>query len=154
MKRFYNYVSGGERGLGVPALIEYPFYDTETQSQKFPFRTGAMIVALFTQLITSFFTRNFLGKGYFPRCCDVLSVYSPGKSKDQPGVVQSSSGAALMDTSSVNVSLSNPQYHYNDILYIHFRHENATVTKCLTINLKNKPQTTFLYMHISHRFNI
>ncbi|CAK9831777.1 High-affinity choline transporter 1 [Anthophora retusa] len=97
---------GGEKGLGVPALIEYPFYDTETQSQKFPFRTGAMIVALFTQLITSFFTRNLLGKGYFPRCCDVLSVYSPGKSKDQSGVVQSSSGAALMDTSSVNKSTS------------------------------------------------
>ncbi|XP_017762199.1 PREDICTED: high-affinity choline transporter 1-like isoform X1 [Eufriesea mexicana] len=97
---------GGEKGLGMPALIEYPFYDTETQSQKFPFRTGAMIVALFTQLITSFFTRNLLGKGYFPRCCDVLSVYSPGKSKDQSGVVQSSSGAALMDTSSVNKSTS------------------------------------------------
>lgn len=90
--------------MGVPALIEYPFYDMETQTQKFPFRTGAMLAALFTQLITSFFTRNLLGKGYFPRCCDVLSVYSPGKSKDQSGVVQSSSGAALMDTSSVNVS--------------------------------------------------
>ncbi|XP_015428452.1 PREDICTED: high affinity choline transporter 1-like [Dufourea novaeangliae] len=97
---------GGEKGLGVPALIEYPFYDTETQTQKFPFRTGAMLAALFTQLVTSFFTRNLLGKGYFPRCCDVLSVYSPGKSKDQTGVVQSSSGAALMDTSSVNKSTS------------------------------------------------
>ncbi|XP_026296482.1 high-affinity choline transporter 1 isoform X2 [Apis mellifera] len=97
---------GGEKGLGVPALIEYPFYDVETQSQKFPFRTGAMLVALCTQLVTSFFTRNLLGKGYFPRCCDVLSVYSPGKSKDQSGVVQSSSGAALMDTSSVNKSTS------------------------------------------------
>ncbi|XP_076162183.1 high-affinity choline transporter 1 isoform X2 [Ptiloglossa arizonensis] len=97
---------GGEKGLGVPALIEYPFYDTETQTQKFPFRTGAMLAALFTQLITSFFTRNLLGKGYFPRCCDVLSVYSPGKSKDQSGVVQSSSGAALMETSSVNKSTS------------------------------------------------
>ncbi|XP_053972095.1 high-affinity choline transporter 1-like [Hylaeus volcanicus] len=97
---------GGERGLGVPALIEYPFYDTETQTQKFPFRTGAMLAALFTQLITSFFTRNLLGKGFFPRCCDVLSVYSPGKSKDQSGVVQSSSGAALMETSSVNKSTS------------------------------------------------
>ncbi|XP_078049934.1 high-affinity choline transporter 1 [Augochlora pura] len=97
---------GGEKGLGVPALIEYPFYDTETQTQKFPFRTGAMLAALFTLLVTSFFTRNLLGKGYFPRCCDVLSVYSPGKSKDQSGVVQSSSGAALMDTSSVNKSTS------------------------------------------------
>ncbi|XP_017880185.1 high-affinity choline transporter 1-like [Ceratina calcarata] len=96
---------GGEKGLGMPALIEYPFFDAETQSQKFPFRTGTMIATLLAQLITSFFTRNLLGKGYFPRCCDVLSVYSPGKSKDQ-GVVQSSSGAALMDTSSVNKSTS------------------------------------------------
>lgn len=99
-------VAGGEKGLGIPALIEYPFYDEETQTQKFPFRTAAMIAALLTQIITSFFTRNLLGKGYFPRCCDVLSVYSPGKSKDQSGVVQSSSGAALMDSSSVNKSTS------------------------------------------------
>ncbi|KAG7202181.1 hypothetical protein KM043_015861 [Ampulex compressa] len=99
-------VAGGEKGLGIPPLIEYPFYDHATQTQKFPFRTGAMIAALFAQIITSFFTRNLLGKGYFPQCCDVLSVYSPGKSKDQSGVVQSSSGAALMDTSSVNKSTS------------------------------------------------
>lgn len=60
---------------------------------------------MFTQLLVSFFTRNLLGKGYFPRCCDVLSVYSPGKSKDQIGVVQSSSGAALIDTAA-NVSIT------------------------------------------------
>lgn len=96
-------LSGGERGLGIPALIEYPFYDAKTRTQKFPFRTGAMIIALFTQLFTSFLTRNLLGKGYFPECCDVLSIYSPGKSKEPSGVVQSSSGAALMDSSSVNV---------------------------------------------------
>lgn len=94
---------GGERGLGIPALIEYPFYDARTHTQKFPFRTTAMMIALFTQLCTSFLTRNLLGKGYFPECCDVLSVYSPGKSKEPSGVVQSSSGAALMDSSSVNM---------------------------------------------------
>lgn len=99
-------VAGGEKGLGIPPLIEYPFFDYETQTQKFPFRTGSMLTALFIQIITSFFTRNLLGKGYFPQCCDVLSVYSPGKSKDQSGVVQSNSGAALMDSSSVNKSTS------------------------------------------------
>lgn len=94
---------GGEEGLGIPALIEYPFYDKVTRTQRFPFRTAAMLSALFVQIIASFFTRNLLGKGYFPRCCDVLSVYSPGKTKDQSGVIQSNSGAALMDSSSVNV---------------------------------------------------
>ncbi|KAI4484764.1 hypothetical protein M0804_007330 [Polistes exclamans] len=99
-------VGGGEEGLGIPALIEYPFYDKVTRTQKFPFRTTAMLSALVVQIIASFFTRNLLGKGYFPRCCDVLSVYSPGKTKDQSGVIQSNSGAALMDSSSVNKSLS------------------------------------------------
>ncbi|KAF7417738.1 hypothetical protein HZH68_000391 [Vespula germanica] len=99
-------VGGGEEGLGIPALIEYPFYDKVTRTQRFPFRTAAMLSALFVQIIASFFTRNLLGKGYFPRCCDVLSVYSPGKTKDQSGVIQSNSGAALMDSSSVNKSLS------------------------------------------------
>ncbi|XP_015521804.1 high affinity choline transporter 1 [Neodiprion lecontei] len=90
-------VSGGEKGLGIPPLIEYPFYDSATQTQKFPFRTAAMICAMISQIFVSFFTKNLLGRGYFPRCCDVLGVYSPGKPSKQSGVVQSSSGAALID---------------------------------------------------------
>ncbi|KAL6440542.1 hypothetical protein ACFW04_003209 [Cataglyphis niger] len=97
-------LAGGEKGLSIYPLIEYPFYDTRTRTQKFPFRTAVMIIALFTQLFTSFLTRNLLGKGYFPECCDVLSIYSPGKSKETSGVVQSSSGAALMDSSSKSTS--------------------------------------------------
>ncbi|XP_011862823.1 PREDICTED: high-affinity choline transporter 1-like isoform X1 [Vollenhovia emeryi] len=97
-------LGGGERGLGIIPLIEYPFYDTRTRTQKFPFRTAVMIIALFTQLLTSFLARTLLGKGYFPQCCDVLSIYSPGKSKESSGVVQSSSGAALMDSSSKSTS--------------------------------------------------
>lgn len=93
--------TGGEKGLGIRPLLEYPFYDAKTHNQKFPFRTAIMIIALFTQLLTSFLTRNLLGKGYFPQCCDVLNIYSPGKSKNPTGVMQSSSGAALMDSSSV-----------------------------------------------------
>lgn len=97
-------LAGGEKGLSIYPLIEYPFYDARTRTQKFPFRTAVMIIALFTQLFTSFLTRNLLGKGYFPECCDVLSIYSPGKSKEPSGVVQSSSGAALMDSSSKSTS--------------------------------------------------
>ncbi|XP_018393534.1 PREDICTED: high affinity choline transporter 1-like [Cyphomyrmex costatus] len=96
-------LGGGERGLGILPLIEYPFYDAKTRTQKFPFRTAVMIIALFTQLFTSFLTRTLLGKGYFPQCCDVLNIYSPKKSKE-PGVMQSSSGATLMDSSSKSTS--------------------------------------------------
>ena len=85
-------------------LVEYPFYDSRTHTQKFPFRSAAMLSAIFAQLIVSFFTRNLLGDGYFPRCCDVLNVYSPGNTKNPNGVVQSSSGAALIDCA-MNVSL-------------------------------------------------
>ncbi|XP_001601020.3 high-affinity choline transporter 1 [Nasonia vitripennis] len=90
-------ISGGEKSLGIPVLVEYPFYDYRTHTQKFPFRSAAMLSAIFAQLIVSFFTRNLLGDGYFPRCCDVLNVYAPGNAKNANGVVQSSSGAALLD---------------------------------------------------------
>lgn len=97
-------LAGGEKELGIRPLIKYPFYDTRTRTQKFPFRSAIMIIALFTQLFISFLARNLLGKGYFPECCDVLSIYSPGKSKESSGVVQSNSGAALMDSSSKSTS--------------------------------------------------
>ncbi|XP_033226153.1 high-affinity choline transporter 1-like [Belonocnema kinseyi] len=99
-------IAGGEKALGIPIFLEYPYFDRKTNTQKFPFRTAVMLSALFTQLFVSFLTRNLLGKGYFPRCCDVLSVYTTGKSKNQ-GVVLSNSGAALVD-SAINESSSGP----------------------------------------------
>ncbi|XP_066602901.1 high affinity choline transporter 1-like [Prorops nasuta] len=93
-------IAGGEKNLGLPALIEYPFFDHVTQTQRFPFRTAIMILAIFTHLVVSYFSRNLFGKGYCPEYCDVLNVYSPGKQKDQPTVAQSHSGVALVDSSS------------------------------------------------------
>ncbi|XP_012276266.1 high affinity choline transporter 1 [Orussus abietinus] len=90
-------VAGGEKSLGIPTLIEFPFYDHESKMQKFPFRTCIMIGALLTQLLVSTFTRNVLGRGYLPKCTDVLGIYSSGIPKDRTGVIQSSSGAALLD---------------------------------------------------------
>ena len=83
-----------------------------------------MLSALFTQLLVSFLTKNLLGKGYFPRWCDILSVYSPGKIENQTRVIQSSSGAALID-STINVScikIHNLQTTVT-IKLIHFLHE-------------------------------
>lgn len=101
-------ISGGEKSLGIPVFVEYPYYDVRTHTQKFPFRSLAMLGSILVQLIVSFFTRNLLGEGFFPRCCDVLDVYAPGnlqsKNGANGGVVQSTSGAALIDCA-MNVSV-------------------------------------------------
>ncbi|XP_014232202.1 high-affinity choline transporter 1-like isoform X1 [Trichogramma pretiosum] len=90
-------ISGGEKSLGIPTFVEYPFYDHQTHKQKFPFRSTAMLASVFVQLTVSFFTRNLLGQGYLPGCCDVLSVYAPNAKNPANGVAPSSSGAALLD---------------------------------------------------------
>merc|ERR1719239_1282071 len=42
---------GGEKTLGLPALIAYPMYDAETGTQNFPFRSLAMVVTLVSLLL-------------------------------------------------------------------------------------------------------
>ena len=37
---------GGDTGLNIPALVEFPGYDCKTNTQYFPFRTLAMLVTL------------------------------------------------------------------------------------------------------------
>lgn len=46
-------LSGGEKMLGLPALIHYPGYDEENEVQLFPFRTTAMVLSLFTLAFVS-----------------------------------------------------------------------------------------------------
>jgi len=41
-------LSGGEPVIGFPALIHFPGWDEETQTQRFPFRTLAMLLSLLT----------------------------------------------------------------------------------------------------------
>ncbi|XP_034949642.1 high affinity choline transporter 1-like [Chelonus insularis] len=95
-------IAGGEKGVGLPPLIYYPFFDHRTQTQKFPIRTTAMILSVITQLIVSFITRKiFDGTTCCPRHCDFLGIYASGKSKEQSSVAQSSSGAALLLIDSV-----------------------------------------------------
>lgn len=100
-------LSAGEKYFGIPAIIQYPNYDYKNNIQKFPFRTTAMLSSIIIQLIVSFITKSiFGGKTCCPRCCDFLGVYTPGKSKEQNGVAQSNSGAALLlIDSALNVSL-------------------------------------------------
>ncbi|XP_078047035.1 choline transporter [Augochlora pura] len=50
-------ISGGEPLMGLPALIHYPGFDEETQTQLFPFRTMAMIMSLVTLVGVSYGTQ-------------------------------------------------------------------------------------------------
>ncbi|XP_043473205.1 high-affinity choline transporter 1-like [Leptopilina heterotoma] len=89
-------LAAGEKSVGIPVFIEYPFFDRNTNTQRFPYRTTAMISGLLMQLVVSFITKLFL-----------KDDYSSGKSKNQTGVVLSNSGAALID-STLNESSSGP----------------------------------------------
>ncbi|PSN56134.1 hypothetical protein C0J52_03354 [Blattella germanica] len=44
---------GGEKRLGIPAAVKFPYYDEATQTQKFPFKTVCMLCALITHLLVS-----------------------------------------------------------------------------------------------------
>lgn len=50
-------ISGGEPLMGLPALIHYPGYEPETQTQLFPFRTMAMLMSLITLVGVSYGTQ-------------------------------------------------------------------------------------------------
>lgn len=57
-------VLGGETRLGVPAVIKFPYYDTVTDTQKFPFRTLCMLCALSSHFLASTGARLLFEHGY------------------------------------------------------------------------------------------
>ncbi|XP_045136938.1 high-affinity choline transporter 1-like [Portunus trituberculatus] len=64
-------ILGGEKVLGVPAVIRYPYYIDGTQY--FPFRTLSMIVTMVTLLCVSWLTRLLYDMGYLRDLLDVFS---------------------------------------------------------------------------------
>ncbi|XP_037810649.1 high-affinity choline transporter 1 [Lucilia sericata] len=104
-------LSGGEALLGLPALIHFPGYDEENQTQLFPFRTMAMILSLITLILVSWWTKMMFESGKLPpsydvfRCVvnipeDVVRVGEPAESGEQlsvmAGPLARSYGAATM----------------------------------------------------------
>ncbi|XP_005184773.1 high-affinity choline transporter 1 [Musca domestica] len=65
-------LSGGESLLGLPALIHYPGYDAENETQLFPFRTMAMLVSLVTLVVVSWWTKMMFESGKLPPSYDVF----------------------------------------------------------------------------------
>ncbi|KAM7364014.1 choline transporter [Cochliomyia hominivorax] len=108
---FFIRLSGGEALLGLPALIHFPGYDEENQTQLFPFRTLAMILSLITLIVVSWWTKMMFESGKLPpsydvfRCVvnipeDVVRVGEPSESGEQlsvmAGPLARSYGAATM----------------------------------------------------------
>ncbi|KAB7497316.1 High-affinity choline transporter 1 [Armadillidium nasatum] len=65
-------VSGGESIIGIPPLIKYPFFDEETQVQRFPFRTFAMVLSALTIIFVSMFTKWIFESGRLAPSYDIL----------------------------------------------------------------------------------
>lgn len=73
-------LTGGEPLFHLPALIKYPLYDYETDTQKFPFRTMSMLTSFaliigVSHLTKYVFEKNILDKKYdIFRCVTNISI--------------------------------------------------------------------------------
>ncbi|KAG8301420.1 hypothetical protein J6590_054342 [Homalodisca vitripennis] len=56
-------VLGGEKDIGLEPVISYPYFDSETNTQGFPFRTFAMICAIVTHVTVSCISRWLFESG-------------------------------------------------------------------------------------------
>jgi len=61
---FYLSLPGGETRLGVPAVIKFPYYDTVTDTQKFPFKTLCMLSSLCAHCLASTGARLLFERRY------------------------------------------------------------------------------------------
>uniref|UniRef100_A0AC34RIE5 High-affinity choline transporter 1 n=1 Tax=Panagrolaimus sp. JU765 TaxID=591449 RepID=A0AC34RIE5_9BILA len=65
-------LSGGEPLLHFPALIHYPMYDIETDTQYFPFKTMSMLASFFACVSVSLITEYLFKSGTLQPELDVL----------------------------------------------------------------------------------
>jgi hypothetical protein len=69
-------ISGGEKRLGIPAVIKFPYYDAVTQTQKFPFKTLCMLCAISAHLLVSTAVRLLFERRYLEADkWDVLNAF-------------------------------------------------------------------------------
>jgi len=64
---------GGEKALGIPATIEFPWFTDGRQL--FPFRTLAMLISLFTLITVSYITNYMFTKGVLPMSADFYGCF-------------------------------------------------------------------------------
>jgi len=66
---------GGEAALGIPATIIFPWYDYESDVQLFPFRTLAMLIALFSHIAVSYLANFLFWYEVLPLSADVYGCF-------------------------------------------------------------------------------
>ena len=67
-------VLGGEESLGIPVVIEYPYY-TVQHGQRFPFRTLAMVCAFVSIVAVSYVIRALFLRRVLPKGMDILQCF-------------------------------------------------------------------------------
>ncbi|KAL0281415.1 UNVERIFIED_CONTAM: hypothetical protein PYX00_002407 [Menopon gallinae] len=72
----------GEKALGMPAVLKYPYYDHEKKLQRFPHRTAAMCAALVSHVIFSEMTNILFRSKCTPNELDVLGFFKPNRQKE------------------------------------------------------------------------
>ena len=50
-------IGGGEKLIGIKPFVKYPYYDSETETQLFPYRTLSMVVNLAMLILVSYFVK-------------------------------------------------------------------------------------------------
>ncbi|XP_005094203.1 high-affinity choline transporter 1 [Aplysia californica] len=65
-------VAGGEPAIGLPALIQYPGYNSKTYAQPFPFKTLSMAITLSSLIGMSYLTKYLFESGILPRRFDIF----------------------------------------------------------------------------------
>jgi len=69
----------GEALVGLPAVINFPFYDEKEGEQLFPFRTFIMLLSASTQVAVSVVARRLFIGGYLSLKWDVFECFSHTK---------------------------------------------------------------------------
>jgi len=69
-------ILSGEKLLYIPAMIEFPLYDSVEEKQMFPFRTFIMVVSLLLQVSVSVMAQFLFTNGYFPSQWDIFQCFS------------------------------------------------------------------------------
>lgn len=83
-------LTGGEHGIGLPAVIEYPYFDHKNNKQKFPHRTLAMLISLITHVIVSCLANFLFKKGILPRRYDFLKFFDFDNANENSDVILTS----------------------------------------------------------------
>ena len=63
-------ITGGENIIGLDPLIKYPYYDEESKTQLFPFKTFTMLLVFATTIIVSYTVKHLFEKGHLRKELD------------------------------------------------------------------------------------